>query len=118
MGWTTGTTSLTKQIKVKFDRVDHVAVYNSASDAISASVPLIFNAGEEVNMVPPANDDEGDSRLETQLDTSISNEREFFLENRSELSFGDPTAIEQDALGILSRCASVLFQDIYAHGPY
>jgi len=73
MGRTAGTKNspVTQQIKVKFDRVDHIAVYNSAGDAISASVSLVFNAGEEANVVPLANDDEGDGRFETQFDTSI-----------------------------------------------
>ena len=96
---------VTQQIKVKFDRVNHIAVNNSASDAIPASVALVLNAREKPNVVPLADYDQSDGGLETQLNTRLyvdvrsrrhetywvttSNERKFLLEDRGELSFRD-----------------------------
>jgi hypothetical protein len=60
---------VTQQIKVKFHRVDHIAVDNSASDAIPASVTLILRTREEPNVVPLADYDESDRGFEFQLST-------------------------------------------------
>jgi hypothetical protein len=111
VGRTTGAedSPVTLEVKVEFDRVNHITVDNRAGNTIPASVTLIFNAREEANVVPLPNDDESDGRLDTQFDTRIyvnvrslvstrdilgkwhtSNKRKFFFENRLELSFGDP----------------------------
>jgi hypothetical protein len=60
---------VTQQIKVKFDGVDHVAVDNSASDAIPASVTLILRTREKPNVVPLADYDKSDRGFEFQLST-------------------------------------------------
>jgi hypothetical protein len=62
---------MTLEVKVEFDRVNHITVDNRAGNTIPASVTLIFNAREEANVVPLANDDESDGRLDTQFDTRI-----------------------------------------------
>ena len=73
MGRATGSENspVTQQIKVEFHRVDHVAVDNSASDAIPASVTLILNAREKSNVVPLADYDQSDGGLESQFGTRI-----------------------------------------------
>ena len=72
VGRTTGSENspVTQQIKVKFDRVDHVAVDNSAGDAIPASVTLVFER-EKPNVVPLADDDESNGGFESQTSTCI-----------------------------------------------
>jgi hypothetical protein len=71
VGWAAGSENspVTQQIKVKFDRIDHVAVDNSASDTISASVTLILNTREKPNVVPLADYDKSNGGFEFQLST-------------------------------------------------
>lgn len=73
MGRTTGAEdpSVAKEVEVKFDRVNDIAVNNSAGDAISTSVTLIFTSREEANVVPLPNDDESDGGFDTQFGTRI-----------------------------------------------
>jgi hypothetical protein len=73
VGWTTGAENspVTQQIKVKFDRVNHVAVDNSASNTIPTSISLIWNGWEKPNVVPLADYNESDGGFETQFDTRI-----------------------------------------------
>lgn len=73
MGRATGSedSPVTQEVKVEFDRVNHITVDNRAGNTIPASVALIFNTREEANVVPFANDDESDGRLDTQFDTRI-----------------------------------------------
>ena len=73
MGRATGSKNspVTQEIKVKFDRVDHVAVDNSASDAIPTSVTLILSGREKSNVVPLADYDQSDGGLESQFGTRI-----------------------------------------------
>jgi hypothetical protein len=72
VGWSTGTedSSVTQEVEVKFDRVNDITVDNSAGDAISASVTLIFLSREEANVVPLPDNDESDSGFDTQFSTS------------------------------------------------
>ena len=71
MGWATGAENspVTQQIKVKFHRVDHIAVDNSAGDAISASITLILRTREKPDVVPLADYNESDRGFEFQLST-------------------------------------------------
>ena len=71
MGRATGANNspVTQQIKVKFDRINHVAVDNSASDAIPASVTLTLNTREKANVVPLADYDKSNGGFEFQLST-------------------------------------------------
>ena len=73
MGWATGAENspVTQQIKVKFDGINHVAVDNSASDAIPAFITLILSTREKANVVPLADYDESDGGFETQFNTRI-----------------------------------------------
>jgi hypothetical protein len=69
MGRTAGTeqSTVTLQIKVKFDRIDNIAVDDCASRAISALITLVLRLREEENMVTFANNDKRDGGVETQF---------------------------------------------------
>ena len=69
MGRTAGTeqSTVTLQIKVKFDRIDNIAVDDCASGAIPAPIALVIRPREEANMVAFANDNKCDGRVETQF---------------------------------------------------
>ena len=73
MGRATGSENspVTQQIKVEFDRINHVAVNNSASDAIPASVTLILSGREKPNVVSLADYNESDCGFETKFGTRI-----------------------------------------------
>ena len=73
MGWATGAENspVTQEIKVKLNRVDHITVDNSASDAIPASITLILRTREKPNVVPLADYDKSDGGFETQFRTRI-----------------------------------------------
>ena len=79
---------MTLEVKVEFDRVNHITVDNRAGNTIPASVTLIFNAREEANVVPLANDDESDGRLDTQFDTRIyANVRSLYARRIGEVAY-------------------------------
>ena len=67
MGRTAGArrSTLTLQIKVKFNGIDNVAVDNCAGEAIPARI--ICKGWEEANMVVLANNDKRDGGPETQF---------------------------------------------------
>jgi hypothetical protein len=69
MGRTAGTeqSTVTLQIKVKFDRIDNIAVDDCASGAISAPITLVVRPREEANMVTFANNNERDGGVESQF---------------------------------------------------
>jgi hypothetical protein len=73
VGRTTGTedSPVAQEVEIELDGVNDITVDNSASDAISASVTLIFTSREEANVVPLPNNDESDSGFETQFGTRI-----------------------------------------------
>jgi hypothetical protein len=69
MGRTAGTerTTMTLQIKVKFDGIDNIAVDDCASRAVSAPITLVIRPREEANMVTFSNDNKRDGGVETQI---------------------------------------------------
>ena len=107
MGGTAGASrsTLTLQIKVKFNGIDNVAVDNCAGEAIPARITC--KAWEEANMVVLANNDKRDGGAETQFFARVcgevgieiyerykwrdhtSDEGELVLDNRGKLSFRD-----------------------------
>jgi hypothetical protein len=72
VGRATGTENspVAQQIKIKFDRINHVAVDNSASDAIPAFwVTFTWSTWEKPNVVPLADYDKSNGGFEFQLST-------------------------------------------------
>jgi len=95
MGRTAGAkrSTLTLQIKVKFNGIDNIAVDDCASEAISARITC--KAWEEANMVMLANNDKGDGGAEAQFLARVSDEADLVFDNRGKLSVRGTAAIEQ-----------------------